>query len=46
MQIQQYALATGSSMASIVDEALLDWMTCVAPARLGVVPTQALRRRG
>jgi hypothetical protein len=45
-QIQRYAQANGVSMASIVDEALQDWMTCVAPARQAAQRTQGLRRRG
>gem|GEM_PF-6274789 len=32
-QLRQYAEDAGVSVSSIVDEALLDWMTCVGPAR-------------
>jgi hypothetical protein len=31
----KYAARTGTPMASVVDEAINDWLTCVAPAREG-----------
>jgi hypothetical protein len=46
MQLQQYAPKTGVSVASIVDEALSDWLTCVAPARQATAQPPLVRRRG
>ena len=45
-QLRQYSLVTGVSMTSIVDEAIQDWLTCVAPARDVALQIQELRRRG
>jgi len=46
-ELSQYASRTGLSISSIVDEAVKDWLACVAPAReKPILFSQSLRKRG